>query len=70
MPNIAEGQYAVDHRLYLAGLDQEERHVDVGIGRVARTGNTQPASDDEAGIELSRSRAYIAQDDDCGMLRA
>ena len=43
VPDVREGQYAVDHRLHLAGLDQDERHVDVGISRVAGTGDAQPA---------------------------
>ena len=58
---LRERQHAADERLHRAGGEEMQRDVHVVERRVAGTGDADAPHDDEAGIDLDRPRADIAE---------
>ena len=67
---LRERQHLADERLHRAGGEQMQRAVHVLVGRVAGAGDADAPHDDEAGIELDRLGADIAEHHDDRVLRA
>src|SRR6478672_7474466 len=67
---LRERQDAADEWLDRAGGEEMQRHMHVLERRIAGTGDANSPHDDEAGIELDRLRADIAQHDHGRVLRA
>src|SRR5216683_7064815 len=67
--SLRERQDAPDARRDRLGGEEMERGVHVLEGRVAGTGDADAPHDHEAGIELDRPRADIAEHHHGGLLR-
>src|SRR5262245_7914399 len=63
-------QHAADERLHRLGGEQVQRHAHVLEGRVAGPGDANAPHDYEAGVELDRPRADIAEHHHRRQLRA